>query len=245
MELEGNSISSSHIKSPLSRHAFAMSRIREYIIDAKMKAGDMLPTEKTLENLLGLSRTSIREALRSMEARGIIEAHQGQGRFLRGYNYDSFIDNISYNLEVNAERFKEVIDVRIALELHFLENIAPLYTSKDIERIEKNLEDLKTCINTEGEKEEDRLIQIHKEFHLGLYKKTDNHLLLHLIGLFSNFQRTLVHRHEYPMMNTPDFFYLHENLVEAIKLREPFMVRAKLIEHFKDVLSWTRKQYIK
>ncbi|MFA5603053.1 MAG: GntR family transcriptional regulator [Bacilli bacterium] len=219
-----------------------MKRIREYIVDTNMKAGDALPTEKALEQLLRLSRTSIREALRSMEARGIIEAHQGQGRFLRGYNYDSFVDNVNYNLEVNTKRFKEVIDVRIALELHFLETITPQYSDTDIERIEENLAKLKTCINTEGDGEEERLTQIHKDFHLGLYTTTNNQLLMHLISMFANFQRTLVRRGEYPMMNTPDFYNLHAGLVDAIKLNEPFLVRSKLVEHFKDVLSWTRQQ---
>ncbi len=234
-----STIERSNQATTMSRHDFAVDRIRKYILDAQLKAGDMLPTEKVLEELLQLSRTSIREALRSMEARGIIEAHQGQGRFLRSYNYDGLVDNLSYNLEVNTKRFKEVIDIRVALELHFLETMAPSFSKADIERIENQLQRLKECTEANSDSE-DQLIHVHKEFHLSLYETTENQLLLHLIGMFSDFQRTLVHRKEYPMMNTPDFFMLHEQLVEAIKLREPFLIRTKLVEHFRDVLSWTR-----
>lgn len=224
----------------MSRHDFAIERIREYILTTNLKAGDLLPSEKMLEDLLQLSRTSIREALRSMEAKGIIETHQGQGRFLRSYNYDGIVDNLSYMLEVNTKHFKEVIDIRIALELHFLETLTPSFTPAGLETIRSKLAVLKECSLREDENE-DELIELHKNFHLSLYENADNQLLLHLIGMFSDFQRTLVHRQEYPRMNTPDFYMLHEQLFEAIISREPFLVRTKLVEHFRDVISWTRE----
>lgn len=223
----------------LSRHDFALQKIQEYIVKSELKAGDMIPTEKVLAELLQLSRTSIREALRSMEARGIIEAHQGQGRFLRGFNYDGLVANLSYNLEINTKQFKEVIDIRIALELHFLENIVMDYTIEDFRRIEACFERLKEASNKNVH--EDRLIEIHKEFHLALYQGANNKLLLHLIGMFAEFQQTLSRRDEYPIMYTPDFIDLHEQLVQALYLREPFYIRAKLIEHFRDVIKWTRR----
>ncbi|HSV31763.1 MAG TPA: GntR family transcriptional regulator [Atribacteraceae bacterium] len=222
----------------MSRHDYAVDQIRLYVVEASLKAGDMLPTEKALEQLLNLSRTSIREALRSMEARGIVETRQGVGRFLRSYNYDGFVDNLSYNLEVNTRRFKDVIDVRIALELQFLELLVPKYDENDLRLIDANLEKLGASFFQGGP--EESLIHSHADFHVGLYQRADNQLLTHLIRMFASFQRNLALRKQYPAMGTADFFSLHEALVQAIKRRELYLVRARLIDHFRDVLEWTK-----
>ena len=66
---------------------------------------------------MGISRTSIREALRSLEALGIMESRHGVVRFLREFNYDAILKNLSYHIEVNVplaktrlfEHFKDVI----------------------------------------------------------------------------------------------------------------------------------------
>ena len=228
----------SHDVAEASRHDIAVDRIHDYILKSALKAGDMLPTEKSLEEYLKLSRTSIREALRSMEARGIVETKHGVGRFLRGFNYDAFVANLSYNLEVNTRAFKDVIDVRIALELQFLESLLPHYTESDLHEIRAALENMRDCVKRGADERE--LITKHSEFHLTLYARAENELLSHLIEMFAKFQRELKSRNEYPKMYTPDFLQMHEELVVSIERREPALVKSKLLEHFRDVFEWTR-----
>ena len=53
------------------------------ILSGELKSGDRLPPERTLVEMYGVSRTAIREALRSLSARGLVESHVGRGTFVR------------------------------------------------------------------------------------------------------------------------------------------------------------------
>jgi GntR family transcriptional repressor for pyruvate dehydrogenase complex len=212
-------------------------QIKIFIIKSGLKAGDMLPSEKSLEEQLGISRTSIREALRSLEAIGIVESRHGVGRFLREFNYDAILENLSYNINVNVKDFREIIDVRIALESCFLEKVIPRIDEKDIQQLYEILEKLAEEVNA-GE-EEQQLIQVHTEFHLKLYEKENNKLLLHLIRIFATIQRMLTVANRYHTSDRGEFIELHRRLVQAIEHGDPALAVSRLLEHFKDVVAWT------
>jgi GntR family transcriptional repressor for pyruvate dehydrogenase complex len=211
-------------------------QIKFYIIESGLKAGDPLPTEKALEQQLGISRTSIREALRSLEAIGIVESRHGVGRFLRTFNYDAILENLSYNINVNVKNFREIIDVRMALESSFLPRVVPKFEEQDIDRIYRILERMAEVVD--AGQEEQQLIQIHTEFHLMLYERENNELLLHLIRIFATMQRTLTVAQRYRTSDLTEFIELHRRLVEAIERRDPGLAVERLVEHFKDVVAW-------
>jgi GntR family transcriptional repressor for pyruvate dehydrogenase complex len=214
-------------------------QIKIFIVKSGLKAGDMLPTEKALEEQLGISRTSIREALRSLEAIGIVESKHGVGRFLREFNYDAILENLSYNINVNVKDFREIIDVRMALESYFLEKVIPHIDEKDIQQLHDILGEMAEVVS--AGKEEQELVQVHTKFHLKLYEKENNKLLLHLIRIFATIQRTLTVTNRYHTSDRREFIELHRKLVQAIENRDPVLAENRLFEHFKDVAAWTRE----
>jgi DNA-binding FadR family transcriptional regulator len=214
-------------------------QIKVYIFESGLKAGDPLPTEKALEDQLGISRTSIREALRSLEAIGIVETRHGVGRFLREFNYDAILENLSYNINVNVKSFREIIDVRMALESSFLHKVVPKFDDCDIRALYEILDRLAEEVDA-GEKEE-QLIRIHTDFHLKLYEKENNDLLLHLIRIFATIQRTLAVANRYRTSDRSEFIRLHRRLVEAIDRRDAVLAERRLREHFKDVVAWAHE----
>jgi len=214
-------------------------QIKVFIIESGLKAGDLLPTEKALEEQLGISRTSIREALRSLEAIGIVESRQGVGRFLREFNYDAILENLSYNINVNVKDFREIIDVRMALESCFLERVVPRIDENDIHQLYEILDKMAEEVSA-GE-EEQQLIRVHTEFHLKLYEKENNKLLLHLIRIFATIQRMLTVANRYHTSDRKEFIELHRRLVQAIERRDPVLAVDRLVEHFKDVVAWIQE----
>ena len=214
-------------------------QIKVFIIESGLKAGDLLPTEKAPEEQLGISRTSIREALRSLEAIGIVESRHGVGRFLREFNYDAILENLSYNINVNVKDFREIIEVRMALESCFLEKVVPRMDENDIQQLYEILEKMSEEVKS-GE-EEQQLIRVHTEFHLKLYEKENNKLLLHLIRIFATIQRKLTVANRYHTSDRKEFIELHRRLVQAIERGDPALAVDRLLEHFKDVVAWTRE----
>ncbi len=215
----------------------AQAQIGEFIVESGLKAGDMLPTEKALEEQLGISRTSIREALRSLEAIGIIETRHGVGRFLRHFNYDAIIENLSYNIELNVKDFRDVIDIRVALEVSFLDRVIPFFTEGDIQELRDLLGQLE--VEVRAQEEEQELIENHTAFHLKLYEKAGNALLLHIIRMFATLQRHLTILKRYHSSNTDEFIRLHRSLVDAIEQRDAAQAKQCLMEHFRDVIAWS------
>src|SRR5438105_15893687 len=61
----------------------AAEAIRQHIAERRLRPGDALPTEREIQQQLGISRASVREALRILQMSGLVEARQGKGLFVR------------------------------------------------------------------------------------------------------------------------------------------------------------------
>ena len=64
-----------------------------------------------LSNTLGVSRPAVREALRSMEALGIIEARQGYGRVVCDFTFDAILNNLSYGFAFLNHNFLQMLEI--------------------------------------------------------------------------------------------------------------------------------------
>ena len=212
-------------------------QIKTYIAESGLKPGSILPTEKVLEEQLGISRTSIREALRSLEALGIVETRHGVGRFLREFNFDAILDSLSFNIQVNVKDFRQMINVRIALESTFLKWVTPEMTDDDIQDLYEILYRMENEVQHDLADED--LIRVHTEFHLKLYEKAQNELLDHLIRLFATMQRTLTFFRKYRTSDKAEFIDLHRSLIVALETRDIPLVEKTLVDHFKDVIAWS------
>ncbi len=212
-------------------------QIKTYIAESGLKPGSILPTEKVLEEQLGISRTSIREALRSLEALGIVETRHGVGRFLREFNFDAILDSLSFNIQVNVKDFRQMINVRIALESTFLKWVTPEMTDDDIQDLYEILYRMENEVQHDLADED--LIRVHTEFHLKLYEKAQNELLDHLIRLFATMQRTLTFFRKYRTSDKAEFIDLHRSLIVALESRDIPLVEKTLVDHFKDVIAWS------
>jgi len=220
-------------------NASAQEQIKLFIIEAGLEAGDPIPTEKELESQLGISRSSIREALRSLEALGIVESKHGVGRFLRAFNYDAILENLGYNIHVNVRDFREIIDVRIALESSFIEQVIPRMTAEDFKELYALVDAMQVQVKSGYEDEE--LIDTHTQFHLKLYEKAQNALLSHLIRVFATVQHTLTLINQYRTSDRLEFPELHRKLVRAMEARDVHLAKRRLLEHFKDVTAWSEE----
>lgn len=219
----------------------AQERIKLYIMQQGLNAGDLLPTEKELGERLGISRTSIREALRSLEAIGILGAKQGVGRFLREFNYDAILQNLDYNVRMNVRDFREIIEIRIALETSFIAQVTPHVREDTIRALYDIITQMERLVD-DGRPEEE-LIMAHTQFHMKLYENLENTLLLHLIQMFSTVQLKLTQANQYHTSDIGEFTKLHRSIVQAIELRDPSLARERMAHHFKDVVAWSKQYY--
>ena len=82
----------------------------------KLKPGDMLPPERELVRRFGVSRTSIRDAIRSLEAMGLLEPRQGVGTVVRDVSADAVANPVTSVLLERRKAIHELLDVRLIIE---------------------------------------------------------------------------------------------------------------------------------
>lgn len=142
-----------------------------FIINGKLKVGDMLPPERVLCEELGVSRTVLREAIRSLETIGVLTAIHGKGTKVNPVESSE----ISHAFMLYLRRLNQKISVKDLYELRFIiePEIARLATlnasDEDIEKLETIIERMKTKKN-----EIDEFISIDLEYHLQIAKMTRN-----------------------------------------------------------------------
>lgn len=217
------------------------SRVKEnlklYFMKNGLKGGDPIPSEHELAKGLDVSRTALREALKSLESLGIIEVRPGTGRFLKPFNFEAILENLSYGIDINVDDFRDILDVRMALEGVFLERYAGRHRPALIKELREHLDAMRRLAAQGGN--EPAMIELHTLFHLALYRDHGNWLLLSLIKIFATIQRTLTMLDRYRTSDIGQFIALHEALVDAIEAGDPATIRSKLLEHFEEPLKWS------
>lgn len=98
-----------------------MDAIRSLILRERLQPKDMLPTEPMLCNLIGASRSSVREAIRKLEALNIVEVKQGKGMFVGSLSLDPMVETLAFrsliSINKNFEDLSDVVEMRKFLDL--------------------------------------------------------------------------------------------------------------------------------
>lgn len=126
-----------------NRHRLIQDRLRSYIAHNRPRVGDKLPSEESLGQSLGVSRTAIREALCGLEAVGIIEARHGVGWIVRPFDFGPILENLSYGLVFQNRSILQITEIRKALDAYFIEPAIENLADGDLESLSAVVERMK------------------------------------------------------------------------------------------------------
>lgn len=91
-------------------------QIRQMIAEGRLKSGDRLPPERDLAEKFVVSRTSVREALRTLESLGLVEIRPGEGTFVRRVSVESLVQPLAAVVASQREAIGELFEARRLLE---------------------------------------------------------------------------------------------------------------------------------
>lgn len=205
-------------------------QIRQYITDNGLKPGDLLPPEGQIAADLGVSRGSVREAIKALESLGIVEVRHGDGVRVRSFNFDSILELLSYGVAFDPDKIAEILQIRIWLEDAAIVDALPALDESTLEEMEALLArwQIKARANADTS-EEDRA------FHQLLYAGLGNAALSQLIDIF------WVVYHSKPAADKGEdrdpvaTVQAHCDLLEAIRRRDPLLARARMRDHFRNL----------
>src|SRR5699024_7557803 len=109
----------------------ATEAIKELILAEGLRPGDPMPTESSLCERLGISRSSVREAIRTLSSLDIVEVRHGHGTFVGGLSLAPLVHGLNFRARSDAHEdlrtLREVLEVRIALDLSVAEKLVEQY----------------------------------------------------------------------------------------------------------------------
>ena len=163
----------------VNRSAMTMDAIKRYILAHELQTGDPLPTEAELCADLGVSRSSVREAIRKLDALDIVHSRRGSGSFVGAMSLDPLVETLYKSLA-------EVVDIRKALDLGIgVDLVAAIRGTRNpqLRRYVANMRE-------HAEKGETYYEQ-DISFHLGLLNYLDNRILSQLTSAMWLIHRTV------------------------------------------------------
>ncbi len=147
--------------------------IKEQMKNGTIQIGGKLETERKLSEKLGISRPSIREALRSMENIGLIESKQGSGNYLLGNFSKNLTESFSLMLLMKQVDYVDITEVRRAIELE-----AYKIAMRSIS--DQQLKEIKSClVNPLNERFENEIL-FDRNFHFAIVKATGNGFMMNI-----------------------------------------------------------------
>jgi len=205
-------------------------QLKKLIADGVLKVGDRLPSERDLSEQLGVSRTSVREALQQLEMRGILETVHGGGSIVRNITEQGIRRPIELFLEQDKKRVLELAELRAFMEAWAAREAARNRTEGELEAMRGFLEEM------ERDFEQGRIrYGLDVKYHTEIAAATHNTIYLHIIDTVYNLiQYSIkVHREEVFTSRGDQERILnhHRKIFDAIAGGDPDAAEAAMKEH--------------
>ncbi|MBR6394180.1 MAG: FadR family transcriptional regulator [Ruminococcus sp.] len=161
-----------------------LNYIFELIESGMVRIGDRLPTEREISAKLGVSRNFVREAIRSLEALGLVECRQGSGNYLTDNIKDSIAKAVNLMLLINKITREEVSSFRRTMDKSICNFLIQRGISPDNKQ--KITDALKKMEEADSSSE---YIDADKELHYAMIYATENRLWITLLEAVSQTYR--------------------------------------------------------
>jgi GntR family transcriptional repressor for pyruvate dehydrogenase complex len=153
----------------------AIARIKDALLRKDLRPGDYLPSETELTKTLGIGKSSVREAVKMLQAMGVVEVRRGQGTVVRRHPGPDYISPLVFQLIMEAGYPDDLIELRLMFEPAFSVMAMERATAEDHERIRKAMERLERSVRSGTPAAEDDIA-----FHLAILKATKNPLVIRI-----------------------------------------------------------------
>jgi GntR family transcriptional repressor for pyruvate dehydrogenase complex len=210
-----------------------VEQVEGSILQGQLKPGDQLPAERELAQTFGVSRTAVREAVKTLREKGLVEAFSGRGTFVTDGTAHAIRQSLDLMIRVNRqEGSAHLAELRMLLE----PEIAWLATSRMEDQLLATMREA-VAIMDRNLHDPEAYIEADLDFHLALAEAAGNPLVLSLldsiVGLLRE-QRSCI----FDVEGGPERGqYHHKRILEAVERRRAVEAREAMRAHLQQVLS--------
>ncbi|HHY47640.1 MAG TPA: FadR family transcriptional regulator [Firmicutes bacterium] len=208
-----------------------VEQLQNAILDGKLPVGAKLPPERELAAMLGVSRASLREALKAAALMGWVEIRPGEGSFVSKATAEKILQPLSYILMFDRESVKDLMELRAILEVETTGLAASRRTEESLEEIRQTMKRMEESASQDVE----RFLDYDMLFHKYVDEAAHNPVLaktnLILRGLLREANRRVARLSEGRMTAIES----HHQIFDAIERRDEAQARAAATMHLKIV----------
>lgn len=188
-----------------------VGQISEQIVGDQLQPGDRLPSERDLARQLCVSRTAVREAIRALEEKGLVEVRQGSGTYVCSPAPESVSASLSLYLSTNVVRYLQLMDLREILEVEIAGRLARHIEREDVKQLEMRVGRMHQLLTSPSEFAKEDVA-----FHMDFYRATKNEVLLMIIQPVMDLLEEAMVVSFYEPGSMESSLRQHEKLVEYI-----------------------------
>ena len=208
-----------------------VEQIEQSVQRGDLKPGDQLPAERELAEQFGVSRTAVREAVKALREKGLVEAYPGKGTFITSGSSNPMrqsIDRMMRSAQVDAT--SSLVEVREILEPEIAALAAVRATEENLNSLRKSVE-----VMDAAKRDPDAYIEADLDFHLELAEAAANPLILSLIDSIVGVLREQRMR-IFEVEGGPDRGqYHHKRILEAMEHQDAQGAREAMRAHLRQV----------
>jgi len=209
-----------------------VDQIQQQILSGALKPGDQIPAERDLAERFGVSRTAVREAIKSLTEKGLIEVFVGRGTFVTNLSPDRVVESMTLLLRNEPHGIGHIQEARDFLEVPTARLAAERRTEAQLVRLRALAAELEEERGMSA-----RLVDGDTEFHVELARATGNPVVVLLtqtiMGLLRNER---LYREDLDMsIAMPAAFARHREIIDAIADRDGDRAEQAMVEHLEQI----------
>ena len=210
-----------------------VQQVEDSILKGQLKPGDQLPAERDLAQRFGVSRTAVREAVKTLREKGLVEAYSGRGTFVTNGTSQAIRQSLDLMIRINQQDGSaNLVELRLVLE----PEIAGLAASRIDEQLLATMREA-VAVMERSLRDPDAFVEADLDFHLALAEAVGNPLILSLldsiVGLLREQRSRIFNIDGGPERGQ----FHHKRILGAIEQRDPVSAREAMRAHLQQVLT--------
>ena len=203
-------------------------RIKQMILNKEYDGRNYLPSEGRLCERFGVSRATVREAVRSMEVRGFLRREHGKGVRVIDNRVQVMTQFISDMVSMNTSDLLEIIEVRRIIEVEATRLAALHADAADLDCLHRFLDGMESANAMD-----DAYYECDLRFHIHLVKASKNNLLFTLTNAYTPLMKDLVLASSHSDFIIEKKFHFHRGIFDSVCARDPDAAAENMRKHMK------------
>ncbi|MFF0557499.1 FadR/GntR family transcriptional regulator [Streptomyces sp. NPDC004266] len=211
--------------------------IKRYILDHHLKPGDPLPTESQLCDVLGASRSSVREAVKMLNALDIVDVRHGHGTYVGRLSLSALVESLAFRGLLdpgdNCQVLADLVEVRQLFESGMADQIVARLDEGHLDELDRLVDAMRTQSGGGSGDRAAGLVEVDRAFHAALVRPLGNELIGKMSTAFWDVYEIVA-----PQLSllTPadevDIVAIHQDIVTAARAGDTDGFVAAVVAHY-------------